>query len=280
MGKRQKRGGGAGERKKKWGEKKVRGDVPPPCLSPDRLTGRNSAQEAMRAAGESRRVPFPAGGRRRRAAGAGGRAGDRRPPHPRASARASRHRAPPRGGRRKWKSSESPSHQGGRSRRRTTRRRRRRAGGGSRRGYRGAGGSAPPPPDSLPRKPEKVLHRVLCQAPRRHRAAGRPPSPSGCRRGRPGTRSTRPTLPSCTLHNTPTLQRDTLPGGSCGEGGWQGAGWMRAGGYAVPGVVGCPPTAPRLGATWERGGTSNPGAVRASEHPSRGAVHCGGVQDG
>lgn len=65
-------------------------------------------------------------------------------------------------------------------------------GGGSQRGQGGAGGSAPPPPDSLPRKSEKVLHRVLCQAPRRHRAAGHPPSPSGSRRGRPGTRGTSP----------------------------------------------------------------------------------------
>lgn len=69
-------------------------------------------------------------------------------------------------------------------------------GGGSRRGQRGAGGSALPPPDSLPRKPEKVLHRVLCQAPRRHRAAGHPPSPSDSHRGRPGTRGTSPALPA------------------------------------------------------------------------------------
>lgn len=69
-------------------------------------------------------------------------------------------------------------------------------GGGSRRGQRGAGGSAPPPPDSLPRKPEKILHRVLCQAPRRHRAARHLPSPSGSHRGRLGTRVTSPALPA------------------------------------------------------------------------------------
>lgn len=85
--------------------------------------------------------------------------------------------------------------------------------GGSRRGQRGAGGSAPPPPDSLPRKPEKVLQRVLCQAPRRHRAAGHPPSPSGSRRGRPGTGDSSPTLPT-------SIASPTRSDGSCGASGW------------------------------------------------------------
>lgn len=127
-------------------------------------------------------------------------------------------------------------------------------GGGSQRGQGGAGGSAPPPPDSLPRKSEKVLHRVLCQAPRRHRAAGHPPSPSGSRRERPGTRGTSPACPRAPVNPAaaPPLARTGAAGRRLALGG---TGGVYAGGTESPGWWGAL-LQPLSGGTLREGGTA------------------------
>lgn len=228
-------------------KKKVRGDVPAPRFSPDRPMGR----ERFRAGGEAGGTgePPPPAGREGDAAAGGGSGrvarGPAAAPSPRLCPCLPAPRSAPR--REKGKAAKALRTRAGGARGAAAGGGVRGRGGGSRRGQRGAGGSAPPPPDSLPRKPEKVLHRVLCQAPRRLRAAGLWPSPSGSRRGRPGTRGTGPALPAYPRAPAGPTRPPTRPDGS-----WhlvlRGV-CVCAEGDRAPGVVRCPSAAPQRGDT-------------------------------